>query len=731
MTALLCSTSVAWANDIGTGKSSDTADSIVVVAGKVDAHAIAGSASLLDEAALAAYDYADVNRVLRQVPGINIQEEEGFGLFPNIGLRGTPVERSGNITLMEDGVLIAPAPYAAPSAYYFPSVGRMSAVEVVNGAAAVRYGPRTIGGAINFRSTPIPDGMGGNLSAQYGEDDFYVVHANVGLSGEHFGGVIETFQSGSDGFKQLDGGGNTGFEREDFLIKLRAGTGDDFALPMSLEFKYAAADTDAEETYLGLSDADFAATPYRRYAASQQDRFASKHDQYMLTHSVEIGEAKLVTTGYINEFSRNWHKLDSFNASDGRGFISPQTVFDTPGTAQNIAALALLGGETDSAPAAFRVRNNNRTYDSRGVQSTLTMPFTFGGSEHTIVTSLRYHEDEEDRLQHDERFQMLNGRLVLTSTDSIGSNANRESKAEATAFYIEDTIQIGALTLSPGLRHESIDLTRLDYGSADPTRANGPTNIRKSKISVWLPAFGITYDLDNGIRLLGSISRGFAPPAPGQTDAVEEKSWNYELGARYASDNWNAALIGFFNDYSNLLGSCTNAAGCNTGDIGDQFNGGKVDVKGIEASVAGDIPFGQGLHIPLRANYTLTDAKFKQDFASDFFGNVVKGDALPYIPRHQMYVSGGLASETWLVTMSANYVSAVRTEAGTGPIPMVEKVPARTIFDLAGRFAINDMIGVFARVDNLFDKNYAVARRPVGLRPGKPQTFIGGIEARF
>ena len=76
-----------------------------------------GAAYYFSTEELAQFDYADINRALSKIPGINLFEEDGFGLRPNISIRGTSPERSSKIAIMEDGILISPAPYSASSAY--------------------------------------------------------------------------------------------------------------------------------------------------------------------------------------------------------------------------------------------------------------------------------------------------------------------------------------------------------------------------------------------------------------------------------------------------------------------------------------------------------------------------------------------------------------------------------------------------------------------------------------
>ncbi|HEX5693874.1 MAG TPA: TonB-dependent receptor plug domain-containing protein, partial [Arenimonas sp.] len=181
-------------------------DRVNVFGNREEVEKTAGSAHYIDQATLERFNFRDVNRVLRQVPGVYIVEEEGFGLRPNIGIRGSGTDRNNRITVMEDGVLIAPAPYAAPAAYYFPTMARMHAVEIKKGAASVQAGPRTTGGALNLISTPVPSEAAGELDLAMGSNGSFLGHGWVGGSGDNFGGLIEGTRQHTDGFKQLDGG---------------------------------------------------------------------------------------------------------------------------------------------------------------------------------------------------------------------------------------------------------------------------------------------------------------------------------------------------------------------------------------------------------------------------------------------------------------------------------------------------------------------------------------------
>lgn len=717
-------------------------DRIVVSATKLSAREAAGSVHVITETELAELASADIHRVLRQVPGLNLVEEEGFGIRPNIGIRGSGTDRNAKIAVLEDGVPIAPAPYSAPSAYYFPRVTRMSSVEVSKGPAAIKYGPQTVAGAIGMTSTPIPgalgEGLAGRIELYGGEFDTLRGHAVAGgwmeLDGERDLGLsLELLREESSGFKQLDSGGGTGFRIEDYVAKaaLRGLAADGPA--QSLELKLQRSTEDSDETYLGLSRGDFLASPYRRYRASQLDHIDVTHELAQLTHRVDFSDAlDLTTIAYHTRTERAWYKLNDVRNAANTSFVSLTSILSAPET-RPVEFAALLGAPgTATAAGALRMRNNQRDYQAAGIQSVLGLKLTTGVVDHDLELSVRWHHDEEDRYQHDDRYQMVNGTMVLTSAGAPGSQDNRIGEAAAWAFYLRDTMQVGRWTLAPGVRYETIRLTQRNWGTSDPDRTGRPNPARNS-VATLLPGLGITRALGDSLLLVAGAHRGFVSPAPGST-VDPELSWNFELGLRFNGALGGAEAMAFLVDYSNLIGTCTasTGGGCT---IGDQYDGGKVHVHGLEvlAHIDAGTLFELPVSIPLAASYTWTQGEFRTSFASGFteWGTVAAGDDLPYVPEHQLALHAGLGGARWRLNLAANFVSTARARAGSGPVPLMERVDSRTLVDLSGDFDVSPGLSLFASVQNLTGEVYNVALRPAGWRPGAPRTMMAGVRLRF
>jgi len=714
-----------------TGATEDHAQTVmerVMVIGNADRAAdITGSAHFIDKETLDQNNYTDINRVLRQVSGVNIQEEEGYGNRPNIGLRGGRSERSADITLMEDGILIAPAPYASPSAYYFPRVSRMEAVEVRKGSSTIKFGPRTTSGAVNLISSSVPSVREAEFLTGYGTDNTQRLQAHYGDSAAfgsgNFGFVIDASHEATDGFKTIDiVGGDTGYSIQDLMGKIKFSTDPAADIYQSFEIKFGATEEDSDETYLGLSEDDFNNNPYRRYAASQVDNMDASHRQYHLRHFIDFGSFDATTTVYHNQFARNWYKLDDITIGGVRSSLS--AALDDP------TYLAALQGQTDldgSAANNLTVRANNRNYYSTGVQTDLATQFAYGETDHQVEFGIRYHYDKEDRFQQEDLYAINNGVMTLASAGAPGSNANRHATAKATALYVMDEISYKNWTIVPGVRYEYIETKREDFNSAE---------VRTNYVDEVVPGLGLAYDFNDRFTMFGGVHKGFAPPSPSSTNDDNEESINYELGARYNKNVFKTELVGFFNDYDNLLGECTLSSGCASGSIGDQFNAGEVDAYGLEFSVGYDAAPALNLNnlsVPINFNYTYTKAEFQNDFVSAFdeWGTVNAGDELPYIPEHQFFVSAGVVAPKWEVHVAGKYVGEMRTQAGSGSIPSDEGTDAHFVMDVAGEYEVYKGTRLFATVDNLFDTDYVAARRPAGARPGKPLTALAGLKFEF
>ena len=722
---------------------------IEVIGSKENIVTLPGSGYFLDTDEIRTQNYDDVNQALRKVPGVYLRGEDGFGLFPNISLRGADTSRSSKVTMMEDGVLMAPAAYSAPEAYFSPTTGRMSGIEVLKGSSQILYGPHITGGVINYLSTPIPEEATGYLKTTYGSDNDIRVHANYGMTFDtesigRIGFVGELWYRGNDGFKSIDSapdftGGDTGFTNVEPMFKLMWEPNS--SSYQRFEFKYGYTKREADETYLGLSEEDFSADPQRRYSASRFDNFDSNQHRAHLRHYVELTkELDLTTTLYYTKFHRNWYKLNDLRNidtdGDGTGDGVNQSLSAALAGAGANTGLEVLRGER---AGTLRVRANNRDYYAYGVSVDPRIQFETGEIEHELRMGIRVHKDYVERFQHDDQYvQDTNGAILNLIPGVPGSQDNRREETLAVAGYIQDEIKFDKLTITPGIRVEHL---------WQETKNRNADTSADADLTVAGGGVGFNYKHDDNWTFFGGIHRGFSTPSPsGSTAGLdEETSIAFEGGLRFQSDKkaFVVEAVLFYTYFDDLI-VVSNVGGSGSGE---DENVGRVDSFGLELLVQYDpgIAFDWGFSTPNFLSFTYTNAELADDSQStdpeSIFAGGEKGNKVPYVPEYLATIGTGIEfKKKWGVFItgsftSKSYSSALNNDdlldADGNPDARFGELDPHFVVDISGYYQLNDQAKLVAGVHNLFDEVYVASRHPHGPRPGAPQFLYVGMEIRF
>lgn len=735
---------------------------VTVVGDVADIPRIAGSAARLNEEAIQTQDYTNPARVLQQVPGVYIREEDGFGNFPNISLRGSDPGRSSKLTLMEDGIMMAPAPYSSPAAYYAPRVGRMSGVEILKGSSQLRYGPHNTGGVINYLSTPFvalppveaPEPVSGKglknpkavapvaagprkasegyVKSSFGSYETWKNHAWWGHTFENslgtWGYLVEFNHEQSEGFRNIDRfGGDTGYQVFEPIFKIFFEP--DSATPQRFELRVGYTDFEADETYVGLSNRDIGRDPLRRYASTVFDHMDYEQFRSSLTYIVEPTDSlRWETAVYYNYFARSWYKLQDVSLGDGN--INPSVAIG----AGSGAAYDLVTGR---GAGSWRIRDNNREYHAYGIQSRLDWDFVTGPLEHTLTFGARLHYDEERRFHRDDRVTLnASGNIANIARGKQGASDNRQDDVLALAVYVEDDIQIGALSVKPGIRWEHLWMDSENYRTGTSGSA---------ELDVVAPGVGLVYDLTDSLSVFGGYYRGFSTPGASAriNDSQDtEISDGFELGVRYYTPELQAELIGFYTQHKDLVvPDFIGASGSS-----DSVNAGDVEVYGIEAAVRYDVLANSGSdwRLPVRFAATLTSAELTSDTpsadAESIFSGGRSGNKVPYIPEYNfalgvgveyrnfgLYVNGTYTPETF--GSASNTSRPVNTDGK--PDARFGKIDEVFLLDVNVKYRVTEKVRLFAGVSNLLDEEYIVSRIPYGPRSGAPRMWYGGLELKF
>jgi Fe(3+) dicitrate transport protein len=656
----------------------------VIVTGQIipeGGHLLTGSSKRIDNEDISKHSYSDINRILRQVPGVNLREEDGYGLFPNISMRGVNSHRSAKITIMEDGITAAPAPYSAPDAYYAPNAGRMDSIEVIKGAGSVQYGPHTTGGVVNYVSTPVPtEGETFYWKQLFGSDNDIKTHMYYGdvydLEAGKLSLLFEGYYRENDGFQDLQHSDrNTGINHQiEPMLKLR------FEPKTSkyqyLEMKVGYTDMEGNLSYNGLKREDFNDNPNDRYWGTQWDHMDTEAVRTYLKHYIELSnDVSLTNTVYYNRFKRNWHKIKG-----------------TPKDSTSIADYKAGGGSSNidvlrgTTPGTIQLKNNNRDYYQVGLQTEVDWAFETGSIDHNLKIGTRFHRDKYDDYSWNDYYQTGgNYNVVDYLEDEKGSAGNKDYSTESAAFFLYDAIKLtDKLTLTPGVRFEHISY---DYDSQGET----------SDVDIWAPSLGFAYDFNEEYQLFGGIHKGFSVVAT--PDAVVgakyESSVNYELGLRYnqIDRKYGAEAVVFFSEIEDIYDPDSEASGATESrTIGDG------ETYGLELSAYADAGRinNWGFSNPWTFAFTWTESEVTDvnDNLTDtgsFYDGVKNGSDTPYIPEFQYNIGTGLHFSRWGTDVSVTFVDEMYVSAANDA-----KTDANVIVDWSAYYSIDKMLAFFS-----------------------------------
>ncbi|MCS6874892.1 MAG: TonB-dependent receptor [Pyrinomonadaceae bacterium] len=669
------------------------------LAGKDDA-LLPGSFQIISKEEFEESRYFTPSEALRRITGVHTREEEGFGLRPNISIRGTNPTRSTKILLLEDGVPLTYAPYGDNASYYHPPIERFEAVEVLKGSGQIAYGPVTVAGVINYITPNPPEKRQFSLKLLGGNRDIF----DGSLSyGESFGrlGLISAFTR-----KQGKGArDNVRIGLNDFSSKFNY----QLNTKNYLTFKFSHLKEDSRVTYSGLTEAEYNSNP--RQNPFRNDSFNAFRTGFSLQYTSLLNNfASLNATSYINYFSRDWWRQSSnSNERPNRLGSDPdcrgmQDLYTTCGNQGRLRDYLTWGVEP----------RLNLTFNSRkDIRNELNLGF-------------RIHSEKQDRLQK-------NGDLPLSRDGTVVENNLRENFA--LSGFVQYRLIWKNLTFVPGLRLENIKYKRTN-------RLNGASG--KTQITEIIPGFGITANLFGNTTIFAGVHRGFAPPRTediisnngGVIDLESEKSWNYEIGLRSLFLRALKMEITFFRtDYENQIVPASVAGG-----IGATFtNAGKTLHQGIELFTRFDSNnvFNTSFNFYLQIAHTeLEKAEFRGRRFSSINPNIlVTRNRLPYAPRRLSDIVLGFAYKNLDWFVEGNYISKQFADDlnRINPTPNGQQgiIPAQTYVNMTLNYRIESWKTVlFFTTKNLLDKTFIVDRSR-GILPSMPRLLQAGLKLTF
>ncbi len=643
-----------------------------------------GARSIADRRTIEESGATNVREVLRRMPGVQVQDSNGTGgsdISLNVGVRGLASRLSPRSTVLLDGVPLAVAPYGQPQLSMAPlSMGNIDTIDVVRGAGSVRYGPQNVGGIINFVTRPIPQGFAAQASvetevATHGGNVKTMPSVFIGGTNDNgLGGALMYSGVHGDGYRRS----NDRVDIDDLMLKGSYRISGTDQITASYHYYEALADMPG-----GLTAAQYAADPFQ--SVRPYDTFAGRRNDVSLKYSHQDNNRKFEVLTYYT---------DSFRGSQI---------------------------ESESA-GRRRLGSFPRHYHTFAVEPRYSQLFRGANISHEVSVGYRYLREASD--EQASRTAFYTPGTVDPTTIASPMYQWRSGGTTANAVYIDDTINVGNWTITPGLRYEMIRSNITDHFT------QRRTDIKSDEP---LPSLAVMYHVSDNWKLFGNAGVSFGPLqyfqiAQTTNGLAPEKAKTYELGTHFNANGWGGELTLFNIDFDDEL----QLRGGTMGSPDAWTNLGATRHRGVESSLRYD--FGTlsktlaGLSA--YAGYTYTEATYNH--------GTFAGRDLPFYSRHVATAGVRYSRNRWTLnvdgfaqsrqhspgdpTDGTPYQTAESANGALGDIPGYALVHMRLGYDF-GKSMSNLKLAV--GVKNLFDRRYFTRSTDnnLGKYVGMPRTF--------
>ncbi|UBM09064.1 TonB-dependent siderophore receptor [Cupriavidus metallidurans] len=645
-----------------------------------------GARTIVDRKAIVETGANNVRDVLKRVPGVQVQDNNGTGgsdISLNVGVRGLTSRLSPRSTILMDGVPVAAAPYGQPQLSMAPtSLGNLAAVDVVRGAGSVRYGPQNVGGIINFVTRPIPRTFAADASVS---TDIYSHGSNIKANPTAFiGGTNDNGLGGALLYSGVHGNGyresNDNVDIDDLMLKgaYRISKTDE----LSAAFHYYEAHAGMPG---GLTPEQFAANPFQ--STRPYDDFTGRRTDFSLKYAHNDNNRKFEVLTYYT---------DSFRGST----LERQN-----------------GGR-------MLLTKSPRGYHVFAIEPRYSQLFRTGSVSNEVSVGYRYLREASSERTTRTAFYTpgsvyapnLPGNLYQSSDGSTTANA----------IYIDDTINWGKWTITPGLRYEFIrsNITDNMIGKRTDNSANEP-----------LPSVSVMYHVTDNWTAFANAGVSFGPVQYSQINRTTngltpEKAKTYEIGTHFHDVNgWGGELTLFNVNFDDELQLRAGRNG-----LQDAWtNLGATKHRGMESGLRFD--FGSLTKtlagLTAYATYTFTDATYQQ--------GAFAGRDLPFYSRHVATLGMRYVRNRWAFNVDGFAQSKQHSSgdpAKNNPVYQTQQSADGTLGDIPGYALLNMRMGydfgkaaqnlkLAVGIKNLFDRRYFT--RSVdnnrGMYVGMPRTF--------